>query len=125
MWPAHRGAWREPGTDSELFVNFELCAAMARLAERAKLHSLFLADVSGLVYADVSRESLRRGAWLLRPEPVAFASALAAITERIGIVLTASTTYDHPYRVARALATLDHLSKGRAGWNVVTSHMPS
>jgi FMN-dependent oxidoreductase (nitrilotriacetate monooxygenase family) len=125
MWPAHRGAWRQPGVDSELFVNFDLCARMARLAEHAKLHSLFLADVSGLVYADVSRESLRRGAWLLRPEPVSFGSALAALTERIGIVITASTTYDHPYRVARALATLDHVSKGRAGWNVVTSHMPA
>jgi FMN-dependent oxidoreductase (nitrilotriacetate monooxygenase family) len=125
LWPTHRGSWREPGGDAEFFFDFDLLKAEARLAERGKFHTLFIADVSGLAYADVSRETLRRGAWLLRPEPVALAGALAAATESIGIILTASTTYDHPYRVARAIATLDLISGGRAGWNVVTSHMPA
>src|SRR5262249_31593669 len=112
MWPTHRGAWREQGADPELFVDHRLSFDLARIAERGKFHSLFVADVSGLVYSDVSPDSFRRSAWLLRPEPVSLCGALSAITERIGIVFTASTTYDHPYRVARACATLDQISGG-------------
>jgi alkanesulfonate monooxygenase len=119
----HRGSWRELGTDPEQWINFELWKWLAQTAERGKLHSLFVADVAGIPYSDITPDVLRRSASLLRPEPLALGAALSACTDRIGIVLTASTTYHHPYNIARYFAMLDHMSGGRAGWNIVTSHM--
>jgi FMN-dependent oxidoreductase (nitrilotriacetate monooxygenase family) len=121
----HRSGWREPGSPRDLWMDYDLWKTFAQTAERGKFHSVFVADVAGLVYGDVDEDLLSRSAWLLRHEPLTLGAALAAHTERIGIVLTASTTYHQPYFVARAFATLDHLSHGRAGWNVVTSHQAS
>jgi alkanesulfonate monooxygenase len=121
----HRGSWREPDAPSEVWMDFELWRFLARTAERGKFHSVFVPDVAGLAYDQASEHSVGRSSWLLRMEPITLVSALAASTERIGVLATASTTYGKPYSIARAFATLDHLSGGRAGWNVVTSHMLS
>jgi len=120
----HRGSWREVGGASEQWMDVDLYRFFAETAERGKLHSLFIADTSSLVYASEDNpDVLSRSAWMLRPEPFTLAANLAAYTKNIGIAVTASTTYTHPYNVARQLAMLDHVSGGRAGWNVVTSHL--
>jgi FMN-dependent oxidoreductase (nitrilotriacetate monooxygenase family) len=88
---------------------------VARIAEDAKFDSLFLADALALI------GEVRRRSGASRIDPVTLLGALAASTERIGLIATASTTYGHPYDVARRFAGLDHISGGRAGWNIVTS----
>lgn len=120
----HRGSWREKGATPEHWMDVDLYRFFAKTAERGKLHSLFIADTSSLVYATGEDASiLSRSAWMLRPEPFTLGAYLAGITDHIGIAVTASTTYTHPYNIARQLAMLDHVSGGRAGWNIVTSHM--
>ncbi len=108
----HAAAWRHPLSTPERNLDLDYYAGIARAAERATIDSLFLAD--GL--SGGRRRNARGGL-----EPLTLLSALAAVTERIGLIATASTTWTDPYTLARAFASLDHLSKGRAGWNIVTS----
>jgi len=112
----HQAAWRMADSRAEDAYSLSLYADAARLAETAKMHMVFLADS-----ADHDQETLRT-----RPkrflEALSVASALCSITERIGLVATFSTSFTEPYNVARQMCTLDHLSKGRAGWNMVTSY---
>lgn len=89
----------------------------ARLAEAAKFDAVFLAD--SLVATTGARSAPHNGL-----EPLTLLSALAALTSKIGLIGTVSTTYSHPYTLARQFASLDHISKGRAGWNIVTSWAP-
>ncbi len=112
----HEGAWRHPGANPKSLTDLELYVDAARIAEAAKFDAVFLAD------ALIGPESGQLAAGLL--EPLTLLTALAMKTERIGLIGTASTTYSHPYTLARQFATLDHLSKGRAGWNIVTSWAP-
>jgi N-acetyl-S-(2-succino)cysteine monooxygenase len=93
---------------------------LAQTAERAKFDMAFLAD-GVAVRRDHNLESLSRSGQLVHFEPLTLLSALSAVTEHIGLVATASTTYNEPYHIARKFASLDYLSGGRAGWNVVTS----
>ncbi|MDO7926895.1 LLM class flavin-dependent oxidoreductase [Pseudomonas sp. KFB-139] len=109
----HSAGWRYPGAESGS-ENFPLIRRLTLAAEKAKLDMVFFGDK--LVTGPKEHPSM-----IVRLEPVALLGALAAITERIGLVATASTTYSEPYTIARQFATIDHLSAGRAGWNVVTT----
>jgi FMN-dependent oxidoreductase (nitrilotriacetate monooxygenase family) len=111
----HEASWRHPASSVERINDVGFYADIARTAERACLDAVFLADVPGLLYDTGHR--LSHGL-----EPVALLSALSAVTERIGLIGSASTTLHDPYTLARLMATLDHVSRGRAGWNVVTTY---
>jgi FMN-dependent oxidoreductase (nitrilotriacetate monooxygenase family) len=110
----HEAAWRLPESDPFACTSVEHYAELARIAERGKLDSLFLAD-SPMLWNSIGR----RPSGTL--EPTVLLTALAAVTSRIGLIATASTTYNEPYNLARRFATLDILSGGRAGWNIVTT----
>src|SRR6185503_4102116 len=94
----------------------------AQAAERGKCDLIFFADGIGIRERDIPRGSLvRSGYELVELEPMTLLPALAVVTKHIGLVTTASTTYNEPFNIARKFATLDLISNGRAGWNVVTS----
>jgi len=98
---------------------------VAQTLERGGFDFIFFADKLAVPDRppDTTNNSLRKGSWgSAAPDPAMIVSALAASTQRIGLAYTISTSYHHPYNVARSLGTLDHLSGGRAAWNVVTSH---
>ena len=118
MIPGHHVAsWRHPEADAENVLNFDFIKKLAETAERGKFDMLFLADINALQHNGI--DPVQRAA--VSFEPFTLLSALSAVTKNIGLVGTVSTTFNEPYNVARKFASLDHLSKGRAGWNVVTS----
>jgi FMN-dependent oxidoreductase (nitrilotriacetate monooxygenase family) len=110
----HEAAWRLPESDPFAQTDVEHFKHLARVAERGKLDSLFLAD-SPVLWNSIGR----RPAGTL--EPTVLLTALAGATEHIGLIATASTTYNEPFNLARRFASLDHISGGRAGWNIVTT----
>ncbi|SDH06143.1 LLM class flavin-dependent oxidoreductase [Nonomuraea jiangxiensis] len=109
----HEAAWRHPGAEPARLTDVRHYQELARIAERGKLDSVFLAD--GLALGSVRHNALGR------LEPLTLLSALAAVTDHVGLIATVSTTYNEPFHVARKFASLDHISGGRAGWNIVTS----
>ncbi|MEW5423483.1 LLM class flavin-dependent oxidoreductase [Amorphus sp. 3PC139-8] len=115
----HLSAWRLPGVEPAGWKDMGFLADIARTAERGKFDLIFLADADGLWQPDL--EALSRDPGALFLEPFTLLSALAMVTDKIGLVASASTTYNAPFHVARKLASLDHISRGRAGWNIVTS----
>ncbi len=117
----HVAAWRHPEVPSDAGVNFSHYAEIARVAERGKFDFIFLADSVGMSGSDLAAMSRTAIRYVAQFEPLTLLSALAAITTRIGLVASATTTYNEPYHLARKLASLDHISGGRAGWNLVTS----
>ena len=117
----HAAAWRHPEVDPGGASNLSHFANVARLAEAAKFDMVFLADGIGIRAKDEPAGSLCQSAQTAELEPLTLLSALTALTSRIGLVATASTTYNEPYHIARKYASLDRLSSGRAGWNIVTS----
>ncbi|MES2188068.1 MAG: LLM class flavin-dependent oxidoreductase [Pseudomonadota bacterium] len=119
----HVAAWRHPSVPTDAWHSLAQYRAIAQSAERAKFDALFLADSVGI--RDARGKTLRRTARAAFFEPLTLLSALAGATEHIGLIATVSTTYNEPYHVARKFASLDHLSGGRAGWNVVTSSSES
>jgi FMN-dependent oxidoreductase (nitrilotriacetate monooxygenase family) len=124
MWGGfHEAAWRAEEAPPDPTMNFAEMRRMLKIAERGKFHGCFLADSLsvGAEGADVALDLLSRTAKGARWEPITLLAALSACTEHIGLLATSSTTYNEPYHVARMFASLDHLSGGRAGWNVVTS----
>lgn len=110
----HEASWRHKDVDPRAELSLEHYLKIATTAERGKLDSLFLAD--GLAISS----NIQFNAYSSF-EPLTLLSALATATERIGLIATASTSYNQPYSLARALASVDRISKGRAGWNIVTS----
>ncbi|WP_113700997.1 LLM class flavin-dependent oxidoreductase [Nonomuraea lactucae] len=110
----HEAAWRHPRTEPSRVTDVRHYQQLARTAERGKLDSVFLAD--GLALWGNVRHNALGGL-----EPLTLLSALAAVTDHIGLIATVSTTYNEPFHVARKFASLDHISGGRAGWNIVTS----
>jgi FMN-dependent oxidoreductase (nitrilotriacetate monooxygenase family) len=110
----HEAAWRLPESDAFAHVDVEHYKNLARIAERGKLDSIFLAD-GPVLWNDLGR---RPGGTL---EPTVLLTAIAGATEHIGLIATASTTYNEPYNLARRFASLDIISGGRAGWNIVTT----
>jgi FMN-dependent oxidoreductase (nitrilotriacetate monooxygenase family) len=116
----HAAAWRHPDAWAESGLEFSHYKQLAQIAERAKFDLVFLAD-GVAVRRDQNIEALSRSGQIVHFEPLTLLSALSAVTEHVGLVATASTTYNEPYHIARKFASLDYLSGGRAGWNVVTS----
>ncbi|WP_211314242.1 LLM class flavin-dependent oxidoreductase [Humitalea rosea] len=116
----HQGCWRLPEVPADGTLDFRHAADCARIAERGKFDFLFLADSAAVRNLDDPAVARDREHEQVKNEPLALLCALAMVTERIGLVATASTTYNEPFNLARSLATLDHISGGRAGWNLVT-----
>jgi N-acetyl-S-(2-succino)cysteine monooxygenase len=120
----HVASWRHPRAQVDAHVNFRHYIEIAQSAERAKLDMIFLAD--GVATREAHMDALSRSVqFVAHLEPITLLSALASVTDRIGLVATASTTYNEPYHVARKFASLDYISNGRAGWNCVTSVQPA
>ena len=105
-------------------VDFRHAARCAQIAEAGKLDFILLADVAAVPNLDDPRAAPHREQGHVKLEPLMLVAALAAVTRRIGLVPTASTSFNHPFALARRLASIDHLSEGRAGWNMVTSTSP-
>ncbi len=124
MRPAsiHTGAWRYPGAYSDANFNFAHLSGFAQKLEAGKFDAFFMAD--HLAVLNMPPEALKRSATVTSFEPMTLLSALSVVTEHLGLVATGSTTYEEPYHVARRFSSLDHLSGGRAGWNVVTTSNP-
>jgi FMN-dependent oxidoreductase (nitrilotriacetate monooxygenase family) len=118
----HTAAWRYPGAYPDANFNFRHLKTFAETLERAKFDAFFMAD--HLAVLNMPIEALRRSHTVTSFEPFTLLSALATATSRIGLVATASTTFDEPYHIARRFASLDHISEGRAGWNIVTTSNP-
>jgi FMN-dependent oxidoreductase (nitrilotriacetate monooxygenase family) len=118
----HTGAWRYPGSYPDANFNFAHLKSFAQKLEAAKFDAFFMAD--HLAVLNMPVEALKRSHTVTSFEPFTLLSALASVTSRIGLVATASTTFDAPYHIARRFASLDHISEGRAGWNIVTTSNP-
>jgi FMN-dependent oxidoreductase (nitrilotriacetate monooxygenase family) len=116
----HIAAWRDPDVDAHAKQSLAHYVEIARLAERGKFDLLFTADTNATFGPD-DVEAWTRTTAASRLEPITLLGALAAVTSRIGLVATATTTYFEPFHVARFFASLDQISGGRAGWNLVTS----
>ncbi len=117
----HVAAWRHPDAQADAGSNFAHYVELAKLAEAAKFDLIFMADGVGTRGNDTEALSRTATRYVAQFEPITLLSALAAVTKRIGFVATASTSYNEPYHIARKFASLDHISGGRAGWNLVTS----
>jgi alkanesulfonate monooxygenase len=116
----HVASWLHPDAQIDAGTNFRHYVELAQMSERAKFDLMFLADA--LAVRDGNLEPLSRWPqYMAYFEPITLLSGIAGLTERIGLVSTATTSYNEPYNVARKFASLDHISGGRAGWNVVTS----
>ncbi len=124
MRPAriHTAAWRYPGGLPDANFNFQHLKRFAQTLEHGRFDAFFMAD--HLAVLNMPIEALKRSATATSFDPFILLPALAVVTEHLGLIATASTTYNEPYHVARKFASLDHISGGRAGWNVVTSGNP-
>ena len=118
----HTGAWRYPGAQPDANFNIPAIKRFIQTLERGKFDAFFMAD--HLAVLNMPVKALRRSHTVTSFEPFTLLSALAAVTDHIGLMATASTTYDQPYHIARRFASLDHISGGRAGWNIVTTANP-
>ena len=118
----HTGAWRYPGAFPDANFNFSHIKRFIQKLEHGKFDAFFMAD--HLAVLNMPINALKRSHTVTSFEPFTLLSALAGATERIGLVATGSTTFDEPYHVARRFASLDHISGGRAGWNIVTTANP-
>jgi N-acetyl-S-(2-succino)cysteine monooxygenase len=122
---SHPGGWRMPDAVAAAESSFEVFLEVARIAEAAKMDAIFFADAAAVQPVDLLAKGdpkaglVHRGAAGL--EPLSLLPALAAVTKRIGLIATATTTYNEPYHIARRFATIDQISGGRGGWNLVTS----
>lgn len=114
----HEAAWRLPTSGAERLGDLSYWVELAQVAERGRLDAIFLADAPAYDDRQVRFSAINS------LEPISLLSALAAATSHIGLIGTASTTYTEPFNLGRQLATLDHLSGGRAGWNIVTTAWP-
>jgi alkanesulfonate monooxygenase len=118
----HTAAWRYPGAYPDANFNFQHLKRFAQKLEHGKFDAFFMADHLALL--NMPMEALKRSATVTSFDPPTLLPALAAVTEHLGLIATGSTTFDAPYHVARRFAALDHLSGGRAGWNIVTTSNP-
>src|SRR5579875_1086228 len=115
----HTAWWRYPGGMPDANFNFAHLKRFAQTLEHGRFDAFFMAD--HLAVLNMPIQALKRSATVTSFDPLTLLPALAVVTEHLGLVATASTSYNEPYHVARKFASLDHLSGGRAGWNVVTS----
>ena len=121
------GLWRHPDDQSFRYPDLEYWTELAKLLESACFDSLFIADVLGIydVYGGSPDAAIRAGVQVPNLDPVCAVSAMAAVTEHLGFGVTVSLTYEQPYSFARRMTSLDHLTKGRVSWNIVTSYLDS
>ena len=119
----HTGAWRYPGAYADANFNFAHIKRFAQKLEAGKFDAFFMAD--HLAVLNMPMDALKRSATVTSFEPMTLLPALAAVTEYLGLIATGSTTYEEPFHVARRFASLDHISGGRAAWNVVTTSNPN
>lgn len=118
----HTAAWRYPGAFPDANFNFSHYQRFVQTLERGRFDAFFMAD--HLAVMNMPMDALKRSATVTSFDPLTLLPALAVVTEHLGLIATASTTYNEPYHVARKFASLDHMSGGRAAWNVVTSANP-
>ncbi len=127
--PSHNwaGLWSHPRDASIGYNTLEYWTEFARTAERGLLDGIFLADVFGVydVFGDSPDTAIRHGVQIPNADPTLFVSAMALVTKHLGFGITANLTLDHPYHFARRFSTLDHLTRGRIGWNIVTGYLDS
>lgn len=121
------GTWRHPDNRAETYKDLDYWTDLAKLLEFGGFDSLFIADVIGVydIYRDSVETSLRDADQVPVNDPFMQISAMAAVTSHLGFGITAALTYEQPYALARKFSTLDHLTKGRVAWNVVTSYLDS
>ena len=121
------GLWRLPDNNRVRFNDIEYWTELAKLLEEGGFDAVFLADVIGTydVFRGSAATSIREGLQIPNNDPASVVPAMAAVTKHLGFGITFSTTYEPPFAWARRLSTLDHLTKGRVGWNIVTSYLPN
>lgn len=118
----HTGAWRYPGGTPDANFNFRAIVKFAQRLEEARFDAFFMAD--HLAMLNMPMDALKRSATATSFEPFTLLSALSMATEHLGLIATGSTSFDEPFHIARRFASLDHISEGRAGWNIVTTSNP-
>ena len=116
----HRLSWRHPTAPGREILDLDYYRKLAEVAEEAKIDTIFIADHLGIWDTFASGVAHYANA---RLEPLSLVAALSAVTKTIGFTVTASTSYNEPYNIARTFASLDHLSRGRVAWNAVTSSL--
>lgn len=121
------GLWAHPRDKSANYKDLEYWQDLARTLERGIFDGIFIADVIGYydVYKGNAEHAIRQAAQLPVNDPIQLAAPIALATKHLGIGITASTSFEHPYTFARRIATADHHTKGRIGWNIVTSYLES
>lgn len=119
----HTAWWRHPAGWPDANFNLQHLVRLAQTLERGCFDAFFMADHQALL--NMPEAALKRSATVTSFEPLTLLSALAMVTKHIGLIATASTTYNEPFHIARRFASLDHISGGRAGWNLVTSGNPA
>lgn len=121
------GLWRYPGDQALKYKDIEYWQNVARIAEKGLFDAIFIADVLGVydIYNGNDEAALRGAVQTPVNDPVQLAAIGAAVTKHLGFGITAGVPFEHPFPFARRLSTLDHLTKGRVGWNIVTGYLPS
>ena len=121
------GLWRHPNSQSHRYKELSFWIELAKTLERGKFDSLFVADALGVldVYRGSPDQTLREGLQTPTDDPLLAVSAMAAATQHLGFGITVASLYELPYLFARKMTTLDHLTNGRIGWNIVTSALDS
>src|SRR5271163_3523041 len=118
----HTAAWRYPGGTPDANFNLQALISYAQTLERGKFDAFFMAD--HLAVLNMPMEALKRSATVTSFDPLTLLPALAMMTRHLGLIATASSTFEPAYMIARRFASLDHISGGRAGWNLVTTSNP-
>ena len=121
------GLWKHPDDESHRYTDIDYWTELAQILERGRFDAVFLADVLGTydVYQNSRDAAVRQAAQVPLNDPMFVVPLMASVTKHLGFGVTASTSYEHPYSFARRMSTLDHLTKGRIGWNIVTSYLNS
>ena len=121
------GLWAHPRDRSASYTDLDYWTGLARTLERGRFDGIFLADVLGVydVYGGSPEAALRHAVQVPVGDPLLLVPAMAAVTENLGFGITCTLSYEPPYTLARRLSTLDHLTSGRAGWNIVTGYLDS
>src|SRR3954469_2713803 len=121
------GLWAHPGDRSASYTDLDYWTGLAKTLERGLFDGIFLADVLGIydVYGGSPDAALRHAVQVPVNDPVLLIPAMAQVTEHLGFGVTSTLSYEPPYPFARRMSTLDHLTKGRAGWNIVTGYLDS
>ena len=121
------GLWAHPRDRSASYTDLGYWTGLAKMLERGRFDGIFLADVLGVydVYGGSPDAALRHAVQVPVNDPLLLVPAMAAVTEHLGFGVTCTLSYEPPYTLARRMSTLDHLTKGRAGWNIVTGYLDS